>query len=553
MFSVREIRPNLPVCIRGIPEVGDVHPETRPYCSPVSRRTCRDEDLIMPLREEIISLRVALNKATAQQTKQSAELKQVDDTAATDFGPKLSTDARFHRALSNDSSDLVDRSSQAMNDLSSLMLQLDVADFGEPSFALTSNKAGEEISSNVPRTAQNTEPAEAVVLSATEQKQLVTCFAKKFNPFHQFLDYDEAETKALACVGADDIDLRFRNSALLAVAASCSDTPRLRNLEGHFYSLAGSLALRSISERPSDLVVQGLALLAWIDLKGGTDSKAYNWTDNYRTVRTKPYNYAFRWHKLSQDEKEDLILRSHQALTEFDKNNSACLKINKEYMPGTAVWLQLAYNAALILVHRPLLGEASDTDRRRFSLTVATTAASTISRTLREHLVMDEISAIGPQILEYISIAATIHVLNATSGRSKLGRQSAHGLRTCLYALSSMNSFWANRSQRSIRHIQDLARRWGVIWALPSPYAQQENSETGLSSLQMLGSESTQETNIAPIAHSVSDGTALEDTAQEFWDLVEAADQDWIFDNAHNIEPSFVDFDTLDWWLGGGD
>jgi hypothetical protein len=220
-------------------------------------------------------------------------------------------------------------------------------------------------------------------------------------------------------------------------------------------------------------------------------------------------------------------------------------------MPGTAVWLQLAYNAALILIHRPLLGEASNTDRRRFSLTVATTAASTISRTLLEPLVMDEFAAIGPQILDYISIAAIMHLLNATSGRSRLGRQSAHGLRTCIYALSSMSSFWANRSQRSIRHIQDLARRWEVIWALPLPYAQLETYERELSSLQMLESGSTQETNKAPIAYSFSNGTAFEETAQEFWHSVEAADHDWIFDNT--LEPSLVDFDTLDWWLGGVD
>jgi hypothetical protein len=231
----------------------------------------------MSLREEIESLRVALNKATAQKTKQSAELETMDDIAATQVGPELSTDARYHRTPSNDISGLVDRSSQAMDELSSLMLQLDVADIGEPSFALTSNKAGDEVPSNVPRKEQEIEPAEAVVLSATDQKQLVACFAEKFNPFHQFLDHDEAETKTLAFLGADDIDLRFRNSALLAVAASCSDVPRLKDSEGHFYNQAESLAFRSIGERPTDLVVQGLALLAWIDLKSGTDSRAYNW------------------------------------------------------------------------------------------------------------------------------------------------------------------------------------------------------------------------------------------------------------------------------------
>lgn len=173
-----------------------------------------------------------------------------------------------------------------MDELSSLMLQLDVADFGEPSFALTSNKAGEEEPFGGSRRERDVEPPGSIILSAIEEKQLVVCFADKFNRFHQFLEHDEAETQTLAFLSANDVDLRFRNGAVRAVAASCSDIARLKDLEWDFYTQAESLALRSIGERPSDLVVQGLALLAWIDLKRGADSRAYNWIGKWQHNRS---------------------------------------------------------------------------------------------------------------------------------------------------------------------------------------------------------------------------------------------------------------------------
>ena len=245
-------------------------------------------------------------------------------------------------------------------------------------------------------------------------------------------------------------------------------------------------------------------------------------------------------------------MRSHRALLEFNENNSACLKKSKEYVPGTAVWLQLAYNAALILIHRPLLRGASDTNRGRFSLTVATTAASTISRTLQGLLTMDGFGALAPQILDYISTAAIMHLLNATSGKSTLGRQSAHGLATCLNALSSMNSSWAQKSTRSIRHIQDLARRWGVVWALPAQYAQPKVSEPELPSIQMTGSSSVCDADAAPSTSSFINDIALNRMAQEFWDSVGAGDQEWLIYSARDSELSFEDLALSDWWLGGG-
>ncbi|KAH0374835.1 hypothetical protein KCU84_g3040, partial [Aureobasidium melanogenum] len=248
------------------------------YASEESRkRIYQNGDLIGSLREEIRSLRMALNEANAQNTRHSTDDQTVDDNIAAHSTSHLEPDLKGHQTPLGEDRSFESRSSQAMNELSSLMLQLDVADIGEPSFTLSSNKAREEIFPNIFTTKQNPDSYNGAVLSTDNQQQLVKCFANKFNRFHQFLDPHEAESLILSISDAKDSDLSFRNSALLAVAAFCSDVPLLNDLQEHFFTQAESLVLQSIREKPSDLVVQGLALLAWIELNRGSDSMAYNW------------------------------------------------------------------------------------------------------------------------------------------------------------------------------------------------------------------------------------------------------------------------------------
>ncbi|KAK6008273.1 hypothetical protein QM012_000176 [Aureobasidium pullulans] len=584
----------------------------------------------MSLREEIESLRKALKEANAQTINDRVS----DNDFAINRISHLDPRPEGGRTPLSEDCPLESRSSQAMNELSSLMLQLDVADIGEPSFTLSSNKVREEIFPNAVQTCQETAPYNGVVISTADQKHLVKCFIDNFNRFHQFLDSQEAESMILYIPGTKDSDLSFRNSALLAVAASCCENTRLRDLEEHFFTQAESLVLRSIRTKPSDLVVQGLALLAWIELKRGNDSMAYNWiamatgqvlhlglhasalkstlmthdqnqmvqnrrvrsfwayfsvdrlvtsslgmncTMHWQRVKSPSFTsiitctpsvdewaherfcemwhlwdscmdqgYAFGWYKLSQAEKEKLVLHSHQALVKFNKGNNPCLHIQREHMSETAIWLQLAYNAALILIHRPLLSEASNTKLGRFSLTVATTAASTISRILREFGTAQEIMALAPQVVDYISIAAIIHLLNATSGRNRLGRQSANGLRTCVIALSSMSSMWKTRSQNSLQHIQNLAHRWEVVWALPLQYTQVLPPENNPSI-----SDTLEETEKASNVYKIFDDIALDAAVQGLWDAGGAADQDWILENAQRAEGNVIDFWDLNWQLHG--
>lgn len=182
---------------------------------------------------------------------------------------------------------------------------------------------------------------------------------------------------------------------------------------------------------------------------------------------TNPRSYAFGWSQLTSSEREALVMRSHQSLTEFHSKIDDRLRLRKGYLPDSAVWFQMAYNTALLLIHRPLLNEPRGSSAAIFALRSTTGAASTISRIIRSVRRSRKFGSLSPQIIDYVLSAAVIHLLNATAGKTTLGRQAANGLRSCAEALIEIHEQWPLVAMRSIQQIQDLAHRWNVIWALP--------------------------------------------------------------------------------------
>ena len=178
------------------------------------------------------------------------------------------------------------RSSSAMEELASLMLEMDIEEKGEPSFTIAAGKrkssardthdGHDGLSTNEGN--NGSEFVEEVFQLRPEfLSHLVDCFVDHFNTFHQFLaPEDIADLKTRGATKCD-LDFCFRNSALLAVAACFSTVPEAKEVRSSYASLADSLALRCIRERPNDVVVQGLALLAWKELMFGAPSLAYNY------------------------------------------------------------------------------------------------------------------------------------------------------------------------------------------------------------------------------------------------------------------------------------
>lgn len=150
--------------------------------------------------------------------------------------------------------------------------------------------------------------------------------------------------------------------------------------------------------------------------------------------------HAFGWANLTPDERKELVTRSHEALEDFYHSTDGRLQLRRGHMPESAVWFQMAYQAVILLIHRPFLNEASGSFTLDFALRSATSAAASISRIIRSYRKHRGFNTFAPQVIDYILSAAVIHLLNATAGRTTLGRQSANGIKSCVEALMDMQT-----------------------------------------------------------------------------------------------------------------
>ncbi|RDW59436.1 hypothetical protein BP6252_12523 [Coleophoma cylindrospora] len=448
------------------------------------------------------------------------------------------------------------RCQTAMEELASLMLTMDLEGQGEPSFMLPPGKGkskARERSSDGDRPRQGSDTEGECLPTVATREVLMEAFMQKFNPFHQFLELVDSELIVLQHDQIIDPGTEFRNNALFAVGAHLSDRSDSLHLSSTFARSAESMLLYCIREHSSDLVCQGLSLLAWRELMLGNDSMAYNYTAmstgvvlnlglhvialsqtsaaghlasggparrklrsllltsgigmnctmHWQRIRAPSFLevvkgtpsideiahdgfcqlwhlwdscmdqvHAFMWKMLRVEERTAMVTRSHRALVDFYHGVDVRLQLRKDEMPESVVWFQMAYHAALLLIHRPFLNEPLGSSTLNFALRSATSAAASMSRIIRGHRNYCGLSNVAPQIIDYILSATVIHLLNATSGRTTLGRQSANGIRNCVEALLEMQPKWNVRVERSIIRIQELAHRWKVVWALPMNLSQ---------------------------------------------------------------------------------
>ncbi|GAB7356275.1 hypothetical protein MBLNU459_g7084t1 [Dothideomycetes sp. NU459] len=170
-----------------------------------------------------------------------------------------------------------------MEELASLMLGMTVEDKGEPSFALASGRVPSPNgyvpdSLNEASMSFNSDAYATHNLARRDRQHLIKCFEDNFDKYHQFLDLTEVADLALEESEVQKrLDYQLRTYAIYAVAACFSPHDWLSRLGSHFSALAEDLVFRCIKDHPSDLVVQGLALLAWRELMLGAQSMAYNW------------------------------------------------------------------------------------------------------------------------------------------------------------------------------------------------------------------------------------------------------------------------------------
>ncbi|KAF7880637.1 uncharacterized protein EAF02_007483 [Botrytis sinoallii] len=464
------------------------------------------------------------------------------------------------------------RSQVAMKELASLMLTMDIEEKGEPSFTIPRNKSSSRQNSvsneNLnPDTSSHDTDLGKIGFYTETRTHLVECFMAAFNIYHQFIEQGELQTILLETTFSTELDFDFRNHALLSVGAFLSPKSDAKKLSIHHATSAENILLRCIREHPSDLVVQGLALLSWRELMLENNSMAYtyiamatglilhlglhvsnlgpgklpdltlnrnstvddyvrkrrirsfwayfsvdrmvssslgmNCTIHWQRIRISSFfsvldhnpspdelahdkfcqlwhlwdsfmdqRYAFEWTGLKAKQRQNLLKRAHQALTDFYVGTDDKLALSKTCMPQTFLLFQLAYHTAILLIHRPFLNEPKGSETLSFALRSATNAAASIARIVRAYRKLRGFADANPQVIDYILSAAVIHLLNATSGRNFLGRQSANSLQSCLDALVEMQTTWMPQASRAIQEIQELAAKWKVVWALPLKFSQ---------------------------------------------------------------------------------
>jgi len=217
-------------------------------------------------------------------------------------------------------------------------------------------------------------------------------------------------------------------------------------------------------------------------------------------------------------------------------------------MQASVVYLHVAYNAALLLAHRPFLNEALNSDSMRLALRSVTTAANTISSFIRRLRNKSTFATAPMYIISYIFSASVIHLLMATAGKQMPAtRRAVSGLAACINALEDMQKVYSFKVDKTLRRLQELAGRWRVTWALPLrlsyPISWPERTDEGSVPTQHQGPQKFDvpalDSDCAPLVdESICAGWDLDRTLNSLNGLYEMQDDlnlDWLFGNTNEF------------------
>ncbi|ESZ96229.1 hypothetical protein SBOR_3387 [Sclerotinia borealis F-4128] len=382
------------------------------------------------------------------------EILPVPALASTDHTNSLADESGvITSANEEESNDL--RSQVAMQELASLMLTMDMEEKSEPSFTIPSGK--DKYSSRQNKTAVGDSNFEIKTGRVAVRS-------------------DENHVLNRAGLGLPESCLAF--SGCLSFPNSNS-----KELSTHHAMSAENILLRCIREHPSDLAVQGLALLAWRELMLENNSMAYTYiamatglilhlglhVSNLGPGRSP--DLTLNYDSTTDDYIRKRRTRSFWAYFSVDQQ----VPINPSYeniydnmhVVYAFEWTDQKPNNDKVFCNEHTKPSRNSTQALNFALRSATNAAASIARIVRAYQKFHGFADANPQIIDYILSASVIHLLEATSGRNFLGKQSANILRGCLDALVEIQSMWMPQASRAIRHIQELASKWKVVWALP--------------------------------------------------------------------------------------
>jgi hypothetical protein len=160
-------------------------------------------------------------------------------------------------------------------------------------------------------------------------------------------------------------------------------------------------------------------------------------------------------------------MRAHDALVKFRTQIDDLIWAKTNRSNKAVVVLELSYQNAILLIHRPFLRESTGSSAFKLALRSLNTASSAVARLIRGHCKHSSFADAPPFLIHHFLTAGVSILVIATSVPPDAKRQTAGKLRVCIEALEEMCHRWPETARKAISLLRRLAFRWSVVWVLP--------------------------------------------------------------------------------------
>ncbi|KAI8724336.1 Zn(2)-C6 fungal-type domain-containing protein [Fusarium sp. LHS14.1] len=254
------------------------------------------------------------------------------------------------------------------------------------------------------------------------------------------------------------------------------------------------------------------------------------------------HSYAFRFNKLDEPERFNLLLEAREHLLSFYRQLDPHIQLQKDTSSPQVIFLHMSYNMSQLLIHRPYVKEPVDSAAHRLSLRTMSIAASAMVRLLRRYEKIGLYDKVPPFVVHNVLSAAVTLLLMATAKQSSLRSRSISRFRVCISALEAIGCRWS-KARQAILILRQLAQRWRASIALPMHQSFPLAPQPGPEPLVMTAEDEPTDTTYTYTGPENDASPAAEPLTAEQWDAMEAASAWQTIDHV-----DFIDYGQMDLW-----
>ncbi|PYI01557.1 hypothetical protein BO78DRAFT_245881 [Aspergillus sclerotiicarbonarius CBS 121057] len=174
---------------------------------------------------------------------------------------------------------------------------------------------------------------------------------------------------------------------------------------------------------------------------------------------------------LSLADQVHLLSSIHEGLRVFFKSRDERLVIKAGGVtPKPVLLFHMAYQMAVLVTMPPFLRlfATAKTEKQKISqamplvLQSLTSAAACMVRHVQNYCKWYGFKHSNPLLIHHLLSASIVHLMNTTTTSIPFRRYSTRSVRSCVNLLHKLGRHWQLRSEKSIKVIKTLARRWNV-------------------------------------------------------------------------------------------